>query len=911
MHTNYTGRQLKNTKQGLNTIERSALWGEENMRHRVARYSMILLAFAAVLLVPSGLRAQDEESKGIDSGNYHIDQTLEFGYRDSLISGNMNNYNTFVHLGDGVRLFDYTLDMRSLDHNGAFFDNLSFSNFGYGGDPNDMSRLRIEKNKWYDFRYMFRRDKNFWNYDLLTNPLNQAAATGLAKPQPIDNSPHALNLVRRMQDFDLTLLPESRVRFRLGYSRNVNEGPAFTTSETGVPMISQSTEETENAYRAGIDFRILPKTMISYDQSLIYYKEDNKGIDPVSVVGGTNYTYPYYQTPTNTSGVAGSTPTGTPVDLGLAWWTAPPAGISATPCAAPVTSATSTPLETASATCAGVLSYSFTGRPRNYMPTETLRIQSSYFKNLDISASAGYSTSDNSIPDYLQTMIGWVSRTSSRGSTTGGPATAKRVSVNANGNAVYRVTDKFRIMDTFRYDNWRIPGVWDTLETNLYPTLAPAGSGLAGIELPIGTFNSTNCPTAPYNQASCPQHSSSSAGDVVNEIAYRFLGQNLKTNTFELKYDFTPRVSAYIGYLYTNRTIADFNAVFDTGIYYFPGGTAGTAANYYLAARGDCAIVAPATTLPAGCTLLTSGPLAGAIVAGSPTSPIPEAGNDTARSILTIDEHSVLVGVNARPIDKLQIISDVGFEWYDKTFVRTDPRELQNYKVHAIYKPTPWATVDGSVEIRENRDNVATVYNLEHNRLYNFSTTLMPNPRLAVEFGYSFWDVYTQSLICFPYNAGTAAGGSLTGCPAAIIALPGAPTPETSTLYAYDSNTHYAFADLMWKPYKRVTATVGYSGNITRAPSAPYFAPLPSPSATATLLNPYQPTDMLDFNYIRPYASLAVNLYKGLTYKTQWNYYGYNEKGPPSPTGFPTVLAPLPLQDFNGNNITFVFRYAF
>ena len=62
--------------------------------------------------------------------------------------------------------------MRSINHQGIFFDNLSFSNFGYGGDPNDVSRLRIEKNKWYDFRAMFRRDKNFWNYDLLANPLN-------------------------------------------------------------------------------------------------------------------------------------------------------------------------------------------------------------------------------------------------------------------------------------------------------------------------------------------------------------------------------------------------------------------------------------------------------------------------------------------------------------------------------------------------------------------------------------------------------------------------------------------------------------------------------------------------------------------------------------------------------------------
>ena len=87
-------------------------------------------------------------------------------------TGNQDTYDTFVDLGAGPRLLDYTLDMRSLNHQGLLFDNLNFSNFGYGGDPNDVSRLRIEKNKWYDFSAVFRRDKYFWDYNLLANPLN-------------------------------------------------------------------------------------------------------------------------------------------------------------------------------------------------------------------------------------------------------------------------------------------------------------------------------------------------------------------------------------------------------------------------------------------------------------------------------------------------------------------------------------------------------------------------------------------------------------------------------------------------------------------------------------------------------------------------------------------------------------------
>ena len=123
-------------------------------------------------------------------------------------------------------VFDYTLDMRSLDHKGIFFDDLNFSNFGYGGDPNDVSRLHIEKNKWYDFRGLFRRDKNFWDYNLFANPLNPAAlnppgslTTGCIVSGPTtanpglpgycsdpavrqNNSLHWMDLVRRMQDYD-------------------------------------------------------------------------------------------------------------------------------------------------------------------------------------------------------------------------------------------------------------------------------------------------------------------------------------------------------------------------------------------------------------------------------------------------------------------------------------------------------------------------------------------------------------------------------------------------------------------------------------------------------------------------------------------------------------------------------------
>ena len=557
------------------------------------------------------------ETKGIDSGDYNIQQSIEAGYRSTWINGNTNTYDTFVNLGSGLRLFDYSLNMRSLDHNGLLFDSLDFSNFGYGGDPNDVTRLRLEKNKWYDFRMLFRRDKNFWDYNLLANPLNPSTSTPAVG---IATSPHSLDLVRRMQDYNLTLFPQSRVRVRLGFSHDRDEGPGFFTTDGGtIPQFNETYSYTTNSYRAGVDFRILPRTTISYDQFLSYFKQDNVVTD-------------------NPQNSGFQLANGTPVDPGIIWSTNGP--VEVLPCAAPIVTAPNI----FNPNCNGYLSYSQAGSPRNFMPTERLRFQSNYFKNFETSGSLGYSTANNSVPNFSEIVNDYVSRDGSRGSTTGGPANAKRVSVNANWSGVYSVTDKFRILDSFRYDNWRTPGLWDTAETNIFGQMQP---GLLGLAQPQSVFTAATflslCP-APYTAATCPSHSASSSADVVNGPTYSFLGQNIRSNTFELQYDFTPRLTARIGYEYTARTIADFDATFYSAETFFPGGAGGTSTNDFFAARGDCAV-------PSACTE-TVDPTTGQLISLTFTGPA--AGNDTSRNITEIHEKTLVAGFTARPIDKLR-----------------------------------------------------------------------------------------------------------------------------------------------------------------------------------------------------------------------------------------------------------------
>jgi hypothetical protein len=813
---------------------------------------LLLVVALAVSMPVSRAQSGSTETPGIDSGNYNIEQSIEAGYRAASINGNIDTYDTFVNLGSGFRLFDYTLDMRSKDHNGFLFDNLSFSNFGYGGDPNDVSRLRIGKNKVYDFRVLFRRDKNFWDYNLLANPLNPSTSTPALA---IATSPHALDLVRRMQDYNLTLLPQSRVKFRLGFSHDRDQGPGFFTTDGGtISQFNQTYSYTTNSYRAGVDFRIFPKTTISYDQFLSYYKQDNVVTDNPQNSG--------YQLAN-----------GTPVDLGIIWSTAGPVEIL--PCAAPIAAAPNI----VNPTCNGYLSYSQAGNPRNFMPTERLRFQSDFLKNFQTEGSVGYSTSNNSVPDFNEVVNDLVTRSVSRGSTTGGPADTKRVSVNANWSGAYSIGEKFRIVDSFRYDNWRTPGLWDTSETNIFGQMQP---GLVGLAQPQAIFTAATflaqCP-APYTAATCPAHTASSAADVVNGPTSSFLGQNLRSNTLELQYDFSRRLTGRIGYVYTDRTVADFSATFFSAETYFAGGAGGAAANDFFAARGACA-------KPAACTPTidaTTGDLIALTFSG------PDADNDTVRNITGIREQTALLGFTAMPMDALRIVGDFQFGYNDYSFTRISPRQVQSYKVHASYKPRVWINFDGAVDIHENRDNVSTVNDIEHGRSYSFVTTLIPGAKLFFDLGYTYTDLYNAAQICYYANA--SGPPPVTQCPASLGYAPAA----VSGLGSYSSKQHFAYAGIVWKPVTRLTLGLGYAGTFV--------------GGSTLGIDTLQVPGTLAFNYQKPYVRAVFDLYKGLSYRMTWNYYGYNGRGLGSNES--PGLAAIPLQDFNGSTGEFAFRYTF
>src|SRR5579863_6591050 len=349
----------------------------------------------------AGTQSQPSD-EGVSGMGYTIHQSVDLGYRYTSLDGSGAMYDTLVNLQSGPRLLDQTLSMQSQDQPGTLFDNLYLNSVGWGGDPNNYLRLRVDKNKWYNFQASFRRDQNFFDYDLLSNPLNPTTSSPNA---PVLNSPSEFATTRRMSDVDLTLLPQSRLSFRLGYSHNNMTGPSFTSLHTGTDaLLSQPWNTTVNDYRMGADVRVLPGTVLSYDEDLDYYKGDN-----------SQQLSPFEQA---------LLPGGSSVELGL-----PIDTKDRLPCAVPSgqTSLINGSGVLTNLACNGYFDYSRVQPVRTSTPTERATLRSNSLSWLDLTAAYSYSSSDMTAP-LNEFFNGLESRTFLRQYTITGPADANQVS---------------------------------------------------------------------------------------------------------------------------------------------------------------------------------------------------------------------------------------------------------------------------------------------------------------------------------------------------------------------------------------------------------------------------------------------------------------------------------------------------
>ena len=171
-------------------------------------------------------------------GPYSTTTTFEIGYRFVDTDGSYDRYKSDVNVLDGLRVLDYSTDMRAKPGTGLVFDFLKTGITNAGGDAATTYSLRMDKVR----AYRFDGNVRVFNYFRVLGP---ELARGL----------HDHDLRQNVMDFNLRVFPQRAVRFNAGYARSSAEGPytpSYSFNKDYFKLNGQARWEA-NDYRFGID----------------------------------------------------------------------------------------------------------------------------------------------------------------------------------------------------------------------------------------------------------------------------------------------------------------------------------------------------------------------------------------------------------------------------------------------------------------------------------------------------------------------------------------------------------------------------------------------------------------------------------------------------------------------------------
>ena len=238
----------------------------------------------ALLALPWALAAQltvapTEEPvgkrNGQNIGGYNVRQSFETGYRFFNVDGNLGKYRSDVNFANGVRLLGSSLSINSREGQGRFFDEILLNTQGLGNDPYQFASFRVQKNKLYRYDLQWRENAYF-------NP-------GLT----IANGQHFLNSTRRLQDQTITLLPQSKIQFYAGYTRNSQSGPGLSTTQLYDSRGNEFTyfsdlRRQQNEFRLGGEVRAAGLKLF-WQRGWEWFKDDPREfLDPATQGQGNN-----------------------------------------------------------------------------------------------------------------------------------------------------------------------------------------------------------------------------------------------------------------------------------------------------------------------------------------------------------------------------------------------------------------------------------------------------------------------------------------------------------------------------------------------------------------------------------------------------------------------------------------------
>lgn len=826
------------------------------------------LTGAAVAQAPagSGVIATTVAQPVVPDG-YSIHQTIDLGGHMTGIDGSGAMYNTMVNMHSGPRVLNQTVEMRALPgKKGNLFDVLSINSSGYGGDSTNFTRMNASKGKLWDLSGLFRRDRQYFDYDLLGNPnittglsipigASNAPTGSLAWPQ-VQQSPVMFNTVRRMTDTNLTLFPLAAFTVRFGYSHSTMEGPTLSPSYAIMKydaLLQQYQRNGNDNYSAALDWKPVIGTKVTIEQEINKYKADSYfTLDP--------------------NGYLAQESDGTKVYLGN-WDSQTPYGISACNTTSMGSGYTSPSnytilspnpnggLPIINPACAVVTSYMRTQPTRTVLPTTMVRLQSNTIKNFAINGDFRYTLGTMDLSHYYENAQGLSGAIRSI-IYSGGFAKAHRAVLSGDLGFVYQATDRLSLSDQISFSSVKEPGY----------SIVPIADTLSTPGAPNQTINYGGTLTAGHAQA-LPH-------GINGTMLSNYYGQRIVTNDLTAAFDVSSRARMSLTYRYGTRVIGQ--GVPHTG------------------------------------ELEETDPVSGE---------------------LTINQTGGIFNVALRPASNWDVNGTVEILYDDNALTPIGARQTKQYRMHTAYRAKSWATFNAAFTDRERHNNTnnaqevvaagtpyeGPIQHEDYSRVFSVGANLIPSEHYGLNLNYAYSDVYTASNIC--YNNGATA--TLPGAVATASSLPcpGIYARGSTTVLAswfardfMDAPTNSATAALMLSPNAAVHANLGY--RISDVNGTRFFND--ARDVNGSLVSRYQ----------SPFINFAWTSRPGLTWKAEYNYYGYAEGGPsgsqycststtmtsavvpctslPYPTGQTEPTSGLTADRvFHANNVTLGLHYEF
>jgi hypothetical protein len=802
---------------------------------------------------------------------YTIHQSADLGGHITGLTGSGAMYDTLVNMQSGMRVLGETFEMRALPgKKNTLVDSLSAMGNGFGGDPNNFAKLNFSKGKVYDFTGLFRRDRQYFDYDLLGNPNipggqsipigPTAAPTGsFAWPQ-VEQSSVLFNTVRRMTDTNLTLYPLSTVTYRFGYSQNIFEGPSLSPSGYQFAkydaILREYQRNSNDDFTGGIDWKPVQGTKLTFEEEINHYKADSYfTLNPSALIvqeaDGTKAALNDYDSLT-------------------------PYGIKA--CNAnsmggtPLLSAPQTPggLPVINAACAVVTSYLRSQPTRIFYPTEILRLQSSSIKNVSMNGDVRYTNANMNLPNYYDSYQGLNGTT--RSLTFTGTATAKREVLAADYGVIWQAMKSVSLAEQVSFSSVHQPGTTTMTSGTTLSTPATAGNETINYAGPLTTTN-----------AAAGASTFEGSGAVGTPLPGYF-GQNFLTNNLTASWDASSRATFSFTYRYGTHTIAQGS----------PHNTA----------------LAVGATSNGTVTINENGGILNAAVRPTANWSI----NGTVE--LLYDDNAFT------PVGPRQTVHYRVHTKYRPKPWATFTGAFNDLERHNNTNNNESAVAAGDDPYEGPLNHV------DRSRVVSVGGMLAPNEHYGLDFNYSYSDVYTATNICYdngasatlPGTASTTSSGAPNVCPGVFAR---GSTTQLADWFArdfMDAPTQYGSVALTMSPVKSIHSNLGY--RISAVNGSQFFN-------DARAVN-----GSLNSSYQSPYVNLAWTIHPGLVWRGEYNFYGYGEGGASGPEycststsltsavvpctslSSPTGLTESPSgltapRNFHANNVTLGVHYEF